>query len=334
MASVEASNIDKFRNPTDEKYFRTENTIKNNLIHDVGIDYRSCVGIAVSWLKNSSITHNEIYNVNYSGMHIGWGWGSYADTGSATVGLDISYNYIHDTCNDYLCDSGGIYTLGATGGSEDNRNQIRYNYFENMRGTPGAIYPDEGSTYWEIADNVVDLRECPTITNKRYRNGHELEWLIIHATTIKHNYIHDNYSTTSACRKFNEEDNDFEPAQVFADGIFPEAARQIIQNAGLEPEYQEKFGHTPERLKVMNEKTQYTLSAGDTVTMQVTAIGRKLTEIAISEDDIYYYSTDENVATVDQNGKITAVGKGKCNIRANYLDGDIYKSAYIDIICQ
>ena len=64
-ASVEASNIDKFRNPTDEKYFRTENTIKNNLIHDVGIDYRSCVGIAVSWLKNSSITHNEIYNVNY-----------------------------------------------------------------------------------------------------------------------------------------------------------------------------------------------------------------------------------------------------------------------------
>lgn len=332
-ASVEASDVTKFRNPTDEKSFRTGNTIKNNLIHDVGIDYRSCVGIAVSWLKNSNITHNEIYNVNYSGMHIGWGWGAYAETGSATVGLDVSYNYIHDTCNNYLCDSGGIYTLGATGGSEENRNQIRYNYFENMRGTPAAIYPDEGSTYWEIANNVVDLRECPTITNKRYRNGHELEWLVIHTNTIKNNYIHDNYSTTSACRKFNEDDNIYEPAQVYANGNFPEKARQIIQNAGLEPEYQEKFGHAPERLKVTNEKTQYTLGIGNTVTMQVTAVGRKLTEIAVPEDEIHFYSTDESVATVDQNGTVTAVGRGKCNIRADYLDGDLFKSAQIDIIC-
>ena len=333
-ASVEAGNVTKFRNPTDEKYFRKENTIKNNLIHDVGIDYRSCVGIAVSWLKNSSITHNEIYNVNYSGMHIGWGWAAYADTGSATVGLDISYNYIHDTCNDYLCDSGGIYTLGATGGSAENRNQIRYNYFENMRGTPAAIYPDEGSTYWEIANNVVDLRECPRIINKRYRKGHELEWLVIHTSTIINNDIHDNYSTTAACRKFNEEDNTYEPAQVYADGNFPDEAKQIIQNAGLEPEYQEKFNGIPERLRVMNEKTQYTLAAGETVSMKVTAMGLKLTEIAIPKDQIHFYSTNEQVATVDQNGIVTAVGAGICNIRAAFLDGDIYKNTQIDIICQ
>ncbi len=78
-------------------------------------------------------------------MHIGWGWDAYADSGTGMVNVDIRFNYIHDTAKDYLCDSGGIYTLGATGGSADNYNQICYNYFENMRGTPAAIYPDEGS---------------------------------------------------------------------------------------------------------------------------------------------------------------------------------------------
>ncbi len=47
-ASAEARNVEKFRNPTDEIYFRSGNNVTNNLIHDVGIDYRSCVGLGVS----------------------------------------------------------------------------------------------------------------------------------------------------------------------------------------------------------------------------------------------------------------------------------------------
>lgn len=333
-ASAEADNVEKFRNPTDEIYFRSGNNVTNNLIHDVGIDYRSCVGLGVSWIRDSVISHNEIYNVNYSGMHIGWGWAAYADSGTGMVNVDIRFNYIHDTAKDYLCDSGGIYTLGATGGSADNYNQICYNYFENMRGTPAAIYPDEGSTYWDIANNVVDTRECPAVTNRRYRNGHELEWLVIHAGTIQNNYIHDNFSTTSACRKFNEEVNIFEPAQVFADGNFPDKAKSIIENAGLEPEYVEKFGSTPQRLKLLNNTSQYRLQTGENVTLKATAMGRKLEEFSTANENITFYSTNEAVATVDQFGRVTAVGSGICNIRACYLDGDWYRFVQIDIVCS
>ncbi len=330
VAGAESGNVAMYRNPTEEKYFRTNNHITNNYIHDVGIDYRSCVGISLSWVRNSSIAYNEIYNVNYSGMHIGWGWASYAETGTGMINVDIHHNYIHDTAREYLCDTGGIYTLGATGGNAENYNKIRDNYLENMRGTPAAIYPDEGSTFWEITRNVVDTGECPVITNKRYRKGHELEWLVIHTNSIINNYIHDNYATTDACRKFNTQTNIYEPVQHYPDGNFPDQAQNIIETAGLQPSYLAKIGGVLQRLKV--DKSDIRMFVGEQDSISVVPMGRKLTEL--SDYDIRFYSTNENVAIVDQNGNITAVDKGKCNVRACILSGDVFVSANVDVTVE
>ena len=331
-ASAEASDVNKFRKPKEYKYFRTDCNVLNNNIHDCGLDYRGCVGLSISWLKNSDVSYNEIYNINYSGMHIGWGWGSYAGSGSATVGLNLTHNYIHDTCKDFLCDSGGIYALGATGGWEGNYNKICNNYFENMRGTPTAIYPDEGSTYWEIANNVVDIREVPNMNNRKYTDW-SLEWLCIHQPTIRYNWIHDNFATTEKYR-LNSTYNDFTNAEVYSDGNWPEKARAIIDEAGLPEAYHTRFPDSIQRLRVLNRENLYSIKSGDTLTVDIVGYKRKLNEVKIPYNQLYFYSTDETVAVVDENGVITGVGSGRCNIHAQFLDGDVYRDVYIELVCD
>ena len=51
-------------------------TIKDNLVHDVGIDYRDFAGIMFTYTTSAVVSHNEIYNVPYSGIATGLGWGT------------------------------------------------------------------------------------------------------------------------------------------------------------------------------------------------------------------------------------------------------------------
>ena len=55
-------------------------TIKDNLVHDIGIDYRDFAGIMFTYTTSAVVSHNEIYNVPYSGIATGLGWGT-NDTG-------------------------------------------------------------------------------------------------------------------------------------------------------------------------------------------------------------------------------------------------------------
>ncbi len=331
VAQGENSNYNKFVNPSKPEHFKNNNKINNNYIHDVGVDYGSSVGINISWLQDSQVFHNEIYNVPYSGMHVGWGWAGYASQGTGTRNLDINYNYVHDTSDSYVYDAGSVYLLGATGGSEGDYNELNYNYFENHRNSYGCAYPDEGSTFWEITGNVVDLKEVKEWPRKQ--NAMETRWLHIHINTIINNYIHDNYSTTPNYLN-NSPQNKFENAQVFEDGQWPEEAQAIVDAAGLEPEYQEKYPDSIQRLRILNEDKKYFLKKGDTVQMDVVGYMRKLNEIKIPYSDLDFYSTNNSVATVDANGLITGVGPGKAAIYVEYLDGDVIRRKYLDIVCD
>ncbi|TMK41831.1 MAG: right-handed parallel beta-helix repeat-containing protein [Actinobacteria bacterium] len=58
-----------------------DNTISNNLITNIGREYQDAAGVYVGFTTRSRVEHNDIRNVPWSGIAIGWGWGLLDPTG-------------------------------------------------------------------------------------------------------------------------------------------------------------------------------------------------------------------------------------------------------------
>jgi hypothetical protein len=137
------------------------NTIIDNYIHHVAVEYLSGVGVFVGYTDGTRIAHNEICDLPYTGVSIGWGWGE-VDVGGGGYTQPFDYqepaisknnicenNHIHHVMQNRW-DGGGIYTLGNMPGSV-----IRGNHIRDNQKWPGGIYLDEGSGFIEVTGNVV-----------------------------------------------------------------------------------------------------------------------------------------------------------------------------------
>ncbi|MEG1441847.1 MAG: hypothetical protein RSC29_04225, partial [Oscillospiraceae bacterium] len=105
--------------------------------------------------RNITIAHNEVANLPYTGINLGWNW---QDTDHGMTGNKVYQNYIHDVCL-LLQDGGGIYTLGRMDGDSI----FYYNYIKNIEMGQWApwdnlmgIYFDNGSCYKKAQANVFD----------------------------------------------------------------------------------------------------------------------------------------------------------------------------------
>lgn len=307
-------------NPQEEKYIIRNNKITNNYIHTIAVDYKSAAAISAGFPKDTLISHNEIFDAPYSGMHIGYGW----DT-KETTSLEhfvIEKNYIHAVMSDRIYDGGGIYLMGSSCATMEDPNLVSENYIESIRNYYGALYPDEGTRFWKITKNVVDLTDTPYWYGNGNNKG-ESKWLHCWASTIRDMQYIDNYSTV-ANRTYNGTDSIFEEAHVYPDANWPEEAKQIMDNAGLEPEYLERFAADCQEVQVAEESLD--MRSGDSVTLTLSGKGRKKQSAEVDMSNIYFRSRDEAVATVDANGTITAVGKGQTTVVCDVLLGTIMKS--------
>jgi hypothetical protein len=132
------------------------NEVSDCRITDAGNLFPSAVGVWIGQSRDNRIAHNEIADLYYTGISVGWTWG-YGDSGCRNN--VIEHNHVHhvgrpsDEAEPILSDMAGIYTLGAQPGMF-----IRNNRFHDIAATKyggWGIYFDEGTAAAVAENNVV-----------------------------------------------------------------------------------------------------------------------------------------------------------------------------------
>jgi hypothetical protein len=156
--------------PKDPKQLNTQLFVINNKIESVSKDYRDNSALLATYVEGAMILHNEVSDVAYDAIDIGYGWGIQDAHGNPNYrlnfrGYDFPANLVYDTptthrdvyvaynrihgAKQYFHDGGAIYNLSASPGTV-----IAGNYIFDNDGRIG-IYLDEGSRYITVRGNVV-----------------------------------------------------------------------------------------------------------------------------------------------------------------------------------
>jgi hypothetical protein len=207
----------------DTRYHVSNNSIIDNYITKTGQQYHDTPAIFVGYTDHTLIANNEINDVPYTGISMGWGW----DGKTSTPARDnsIRNNVIHDFMN-VLKDGGGIYTLSLQPNSVIEGNYIYNQYNEPSYGS--NIYPDQGSRGFTISNNVV--------------NNYAHRWLYIWNYDIFGNTAQNNFSNSE---KFTNNSfdvdsngqyvprNTLQNNTVYSLQNVPPQVQNIINNAGI-----------------------------------------------------------------------------------------------------
>lgn len=150
--SPEGFEAHKPYDPSDERIICTGLSITNNLITDVTNEDWGCVGIGAGFVKDIRICNNEISEVSYTGISMGWGWNQQVCSMSNNlVKGNLIYNYAK-----HMYDTAGIYTLGAQPHSLIEGNVVKDIYTPGYVHDPNHwfyLYTDEGSSGIMVRNN-------------------------------------------------------------------------------------------------------------------------------------------------------------------------------------
>jgi len=199
---------------TDARAHNQSNVVRSNYLYRTGVEYADTASIFAGYVKNLTVTHNEVSHVPYSGISVGWGWGqdSYAREN------EISYNLVHDYMQETR-DGGGIYTLSSQPDST-----ITRNYLYNQNNYYGSLYLDAATRYYSVSHNVV--RNTPS-------------WLLVQGgdKPSTDNVVQSNYSDTSAYTTISP--NNTVTNNQTALTSWPAGAIEIMNQAGIESAYRD-----------------------------------------------------------------------------------------------
>jgi hypothetical protein len=127
------------------------NRVSHSLIEHCGQEFFGAVGIWCGLVANTVIEHNEIRQLPYTGISIGWMW-----TAEATPCREntIHGNHIHHILN-ILSDGGGIYSLGLQPGSRITQNLIHDIRVNAGRAESNGMFLDEGTKELLVEGNII-----------------------------------------------------------------------------------------------------------------------------------------------------------------------------------
>jgi hypothetical protein len=234
--------------PSDPAMVLRDVTIDNNLVTDVAKDYKEMSGILSTYAGHTVIANNEVSNLAYDGIDVGWGWGANDAGGSPDYQNRGLYAYqpiyqtpttLRDTqvvdnrihgVKKVFHDGGSLYNLSANPGAV-----FSGNYIYDTQHTVG-LYLDEGSRYVTARNNVVQDCGVWVFTNSYGTINNTSD------NVLQHNWYNSGVTQTPNAAQHNNQliDN----VQVTG-AAWPADAQQVIANAGIEPALRTFPGVTP-----------------------------------------------------------------------------------------
>ncbi len=204
--------------------------VTDNHLYGLPVEFHGGVAILNGYTQHDTISHNQIDNVSYSGISLGWGgWPDKIKVQATpnishdnTVSDNLIYNYMLS-----LDDGGGIYTQGITGSSIADGEKVTGNDIHDQWGIGKSVYTDNGNTYETVAGNLLYHAAYFNVGTAHvdYRDG-----------------LGNNDPTLIQGNYWEQGDPDGDNKGVLTQGNVllsdPAAApRPIIDNAGVQPGY-------------------------------------------------------------------------------------------------
>lgn len=141
--------------PADRREVCTHQQINNCYFTEVGNEDWGCLAIAAGYVSDINIGHNEISEVPYSGISLGWGW---TQTVNCMRNNRVHANLIHHYAK-HMYDVAGVYTLGSQPKSYVTENCVHSIYKPSYVHDPNHwfyLYTDEGSSFITVRDNWTE----------------------------------------------------------------------------------------------------------------------------------------------------------------------------------
>jgi hypothetical protein len=232
--------------PHDLRQINRQLIVRNNLIRSVSEDYRDNSAILSTYVEGAVILHNEIADVPYDAIDIGYGWGMHDPGGNPNYrvrmhGYDWKQNLVYQTPTTHrdvvvagnrihntkklFHDGGAIYNLSASPGTLITENYIFDNYGKI------ALYLDEGSRYITVRRNVVQDADGEWLNINTVHAAYPLR--ISPDNTATDNW----HDSTKVGGMWTNYQNDLILNDHFIkDGNWPDEAKEVMKNAGIEPD--------------------------------------------------------------------------------------------------
>jgi hypothetical protein len=233
--------------PHDPRQTNRALIVRSNRISSVSEDYRDNTAILSTYDLGAAILHNDISDVPYDAIDIGFGWGIEDPGGSPnylfrihtydwkqnliystpTTHRDVivANNRIHDA-KTFFHDGGAIYNLSASP-----HTLITENYIFDNHGMI-ALYLDEGSRYITVRKNVVQDSASEWLNVNTVHAAYPLR--ISPDNTASDNW-HD--GTKIGGLWTNYQDNLILDDHLITNGQWPAEAQQIMKDSGIEPNF-------------------------------------------------------------------------------------------------
>ncbi|MDR3792984.1 MAG: right-handed parallel beta-helix repeat-containing protein [Terracidiphilus sp.] len=250
--------------PHDPRQINQQILITNNRIQSVSKDYRDNSAILSTYVSGAVIAHNDISDVPYDAIDIGYGWGMHDPYGNPNYrvrmhGYDWPENLVYTTPTTHrdvvvasnrihgakklFHDGGAIYNLSASPGT-----LITENYIYDNNSLIG-LYLDEGSRDVTLRRNVVQCPDCEWLNINTVHSAMPMR--ISPDNTAIANW-HDGTKIGGLWTNYQ---NDLILDDHLVNGNnWPTEAKEVMRNSGIEPTAEELAAIQAETAKVPEKK--------------------------------------------------------------------------------